>query len=248
MFSTILIGLLVTFVYYLLDSLLAFLIEYKFYMFGYLKLLLKLIRRQVIYFVMRSSRGVVVRRGVKRLHNQTASLLKMMTSNQHHQDGGNMTQGACRTFEFVRVRVAKKSQYKRMIMSSDLIDTHSEIQHNTDTGQRGTPRKRSGHRAVCNDQNLWIWGGFCPTYELSDVSEPEEDEANRNHNPNRSPVFSELWRFNLTTKRWSQLDYTGDAPLRTVASHNSKLTSLDLIFSSPLLFNFKWCCMVTGLL
>ena len=25
------------------------------------------------------------------------------------------------------------------------------------------PSKRSGHRAVCDDENLWTWGGYCPT-------------------------------------------------------------------------------------
>lgn len=24
------------------------------------------------------------------------------------------------------------------------------------------PSKRSGHRAVCNAESMWIWGGYCP--------------------------------------------------------------------------------------
>ena len=27
--------------------------------------------------------------------------------------------------------------------------------------------KRSGHRAVCDDENLWTWGGYCPKDEGS---------------------------------------------------------------------------------
>ena len=30
------------------------------------------------------------------------------------------------------------------------------------------PSKRSGHRAVCNDESMWIWGGYCPVDRPTD--------------------------------------------------------------------------------
>lgn len=52
------------------------------------------------------------------------------------------------------------------------------------------PRPRSGHRIVCNDSDLYCFGGFNPNV------------------PNNSTgrtlyLFQELWRFDLFTKKWS---------------------------------------------
>jgi hypothetical protein len=60
-------------------------------------------------------------------------------------------------FQFHRVKV----QTKRESFSDDRL-------------MFGIPKKRSGHRAVCNDQYLYIWGGYCPLYELNIDDENEQ--------------------------------------------------------------------------
>lgn len=42
------------------------------------------------------------------------------------------------------------------------------------------PSKRSGHRAVCDDENLWTWGGFCPTPGDQEESNPMLPEVMTN--------------------------------------------------------------------
>ena len=46
---------------------------------------------------------------------------------------------------------------------------------------QNAPSKRSGHRAVCNNDSMWIWGGFCP------VEGPTENNAEP-----RFPLFKEV--------------------------------------------------------
>ncbi|UJR21517.1 hypothetical protein I4U23_024602 [Adineta vaga] len=65
------------------------------------------------------------------------------------------------------------------------------------------PHARSGHRAVATDSDVWIWGGYFPT-----------------NNPERSPMFAELWRFNYALRRWTLEPTTGDVPNSTLASHS----------------------------
>lgn len=54
----------------------------------------------------------------------------------------------------------------------------------------GIPTKRSGHRAVCDEGNLWIWGGFCPTNEFD--NEENDDDDNENE---KSPLYPEVCLF-----------------------------------------------------
>lgn len=53
------------------------------------------------------------------------------------------------------------------------------------------PKARSGHRIVCNDTNIYCFGGY---------------------NPSATPIrmrtqylFQEMWQYNLMTKRWRQV-------------------------------------------
>lgn len=53
------------------------------------------------------------------------------------------------------------------------------------------PKPRSGHRIVCNDTNIYCFGGY---------------------NPSATPIrmrtqylFQEMWQYNLMTKRWRQV-------------------------------------------
>ncbi|KAK0178737.1 hypothetical protein PV327_007600 [Microctonus hyperodae] len=57
------------------------------------------------------------------------------------------------------------------------------------------PKARSGHRIVCDSSNLYSYGGYNPSLEY----EPDDSEEQR------SPLFKELWRFNLTTRQWKIL-------------------------------------------
>lgn len=74
--------------------------------------------------------------------------------------------GAIKLFEFKRIKPMTKS--KRAALGID------ESQ-----GKYGVPTKRSGHRAVCNEDNLWIWGGYCPIEELNDEDDEVEDDVER---------------------------------------------------------------------
>ena len=64
-----------------------------------------------------------------------------------------------RLFEFVRVKPMKKAVFDQ----------------NSGSNNYKVPKKRSGHRAVCNEDNLWIWGGYCPLEEQSDSDDNETE-------------------------------------------------------------------------
>lgn len=127
-----------------------------------------------------------------------------------------------RMFEFVRIR-SVKSHEARLLKQSIGNEAHKNEPSSSPENlsnmslnvHYGIPTKRSGHRAVCNTENLWIWGGFCPIREL--------DDEERNSETDRSPLFPELWRFNFSTRRWTLLDTSGDIPHKFVASHSTIL-------------------------
>ncbi|XP_011307343.1 kelch domain-containing protein 10 homolog [Fopius arisanus] len=61
------------------------------------------------------------------------------------------------------------------------------------------PRARSGHRIVCDDKYMYSIGGFNPCVPEHDA-EMSEDEVWKTSRP----LFKELWRFNLSTKKWQR--------------------------------------------
>lgn len=61
-----------------------------------------------------------------------------------------------------------------------------------------TPLPRSGHRIVCNDQNFYCYGGYNPMLE--------ENELNDGVWSRTRPLFKEVWKFNLHSKRWTKLN------------------------------------------
>ncbi|XP_064486479.1 kelch domain-containing protein 10-like [Ornithodoros turicata] len=69
------------------------------------------------------------------------------------------------------------------------------------------PKPRSGHRIVASGGNVYAFGGYNP--------ENEGDDPN-------SFLFKELWHFNTDSKRWTNLDMTGDIPSE-LASHAALL-------------------------
>lgn len=95
--------------------------------------------------------------------------------------------GGVKLFEFTRLRCMKRAARTAILPSSFADSNH----------QFGVPKKRSGHRAVCNDENLWIWGGYCPVEEMSDDEWDTEDgnlDANGDDgNTPRSPLFPQVF-------------------------------------------------------
>lgn len=71
-----------------------------------------------------------------------------------------------------------------------------------DSGINMYPRPRSGHRIVCNDTDLFCFGGFNP------VARTEN-----------SMMFQEFWRFNTLTKKWKLVFGTHDELPQELASH-----------------------------
>lgn len=57
-------------------------------------------------------------------------------------------------FEYFRIRC------KNLKTDNKLLKPEEHMKYQVIT-------KRSGHRAVCDDENLWTWGGYCPKDEGS---------------------------------------------------------------------------------
>lgn len=98
----------------------------------------------------------------------------------------NETTGT-KMFEFTRVRCMKRAARSAILPNALPMNQ-----------QFGVPKKRSGHRAVCNEENLWIWGGYCPVDEMSDDEWDLEDGSldnstnNEDGNTTRSPLYPQV--------------------------------------------------------
>ena len=203
MIYSILIGFFCIVFYFLLDILLTKIIDYKIYLFNLIRFAFIYAKQRIVLLVMRN-----------RLFKRLRTSENMLPSTQVNSNGSvsDPDLGSFKMFEFVRIRITKKSEYSRLVDGSDLIEQGEHV-------KSGVPKKRSGHRCVCNQENLWIWGGYCPIEELSDNDNEDDDE----NAPSPSCIFPELWKFNFSTKRWSLLRTTGDVPTKTVASHGAVL-------------------------
>lgn len=137
-----------------------------------------------------------------------------------------MNDTGTKMFEFARIKCLKRAA--RLAIMQEMPSSQQQIFQQQQ--QYGVPKKRSGHRAVCNDENLWIWGGYCPVEEMSedewdmedgsmDNSANANDDNDNDAQTERSPLFPQLWRFNFATRIWTLLKTTGDVPSKTVASH-----------------------------
>ncbi|XP_011691613.1 PREDICTED: kelch domain-containing protein 10 homolog [Wasmannia auropunctata] len=62
------------------------------------------------------------------------------------------------------------------------------------------PKARSGHRIACDHRNLYSYGGFNPC-----ISDNDPDMRDDQTWIASKPLFKELWRYNLVTKRWKRL-------------------------------------------
>ncbi|RUS87432.1 hypothetical protein EGW08_004807 [Elysia chlorotica] len=75
------------------------------------------------------------------------------------------------------------------------------------------PIGRSGHRVVVSEDSIYSLGGFNPAVcglpDNRPIHEPDERGL---------PLFQELWRFNISSRRWQMLDDFQSVP-PTIASH-----------------------------
>ena len=74
------------------------------------------------------------------------------------------------------------------------------------------PKARSGHRVVCDEKNLYSFGGYNPfVHNDSDTTEDPVWEENR-------PLFKELWKYNFASKIWKRLSCRGAIPNELASS------------------------------
>ena len=98
------------------------------------------------------------------IRNSTRILMEMAEDNSpcdlNGQDESNLKieeTGGRKLFEFIRVR-CKNLKTDNKLLSPDPTMNYE------------VPTKRSGHRAACDDENLWIWGGYCPIEVTAPIS------------------------------------------------------------------------------
>lgn len=75
------------------------------------------------------------------------------------------------------------------------------------------PRGRSGHRVVCDSENLYSFGGYNPGIP--------DDDPEMSIDPNwtaSKPLFKEIWKFNFVTRRWKRLPTHRDMPNEVASS------------------------------
>ena len=98
--------------------------------------------------------------------------------------------GDFKMFEVVRIRCAKKD-FKVNSTSDEQEANTQEVQDEDEDANNftfGVPTKRSGHRAVCNEESLYIWGGYCPIDEQRTPTRVDD-----NNEPQQlSPLFPEV--------------------------------------------------------
>jgi hypothetical protein len=138
----------------------------------------KRVVRVVMYRIKRSLNSSRNKRRASKMDEETKS------------DNGNL-----KIFEVVRIRCARKdfklnanpNQESNFQQGQDEDEHQNEEQNNYTFG---VPSKRSGHRAVCNEENLYIWGGYCPRGEQDHLTRDDENDEDEI----LSPLFPEVIR------------------------------------------------------
>ncbi|XP_054278630.1 kelch domain-containing protein 10-like [Macrosteles quadrilineatus] len=64
------------------------------------------------------------------------------------------------------------------------------------------PKPRSGHRIVCDNVNVYSFGGYNPSLSACD----ESDLLSDNVWSDSKPLFKELWKYNIATGIWTKMD------------------------------------------
>lgn len=92
------------------------------------------------------------------------------------------------------------------------------------------PRPRSGHRIVCDDVNIYCFGGYNPVLPLNSIQRVDPTWS-----PHR-PLFKELWSYCIATRKWKQHKVVQNMP-EELASNAMCMNGRYLMVSS---FNFYY--------
>lgn len=76
------------------------------------------------------------------------------------------------------------------------------------------PFPRSGHRIVCDDKNLYSFGGYNPLLPGNEEDTRDDDDFS----VNSYPLFKELWKFNFATKRWTRYNSRHSLPMELASN------------------------------
>ncbi|XP_038054310.1 kelch domain-containing protein 10-like isoform X2 [Patiria miniata] len=79
---------------------------------------------------------------------------------------------------------------------------------NFDPRKPNRPCARSGHAAVADGNNLYIFGGYNPDLETL------QDYFGRNEELLLFPLFQEIWRYNFDTSMWKRMPTRGRMPMQ----------------------------------
>ena len=113
---------------------------------------------------------------ILKLFEQILRALKMLDEETETQILDN---DSFKMFEFFRIRNSNSKRDNKIVEGLNDTD-NTKTQNKDEIRLYRVPKKRSGHRAVCDDENLWIWGGYSP-YENEDTD-----------NERTSPMLSEV--------------------------------------------------------
>ena len=133
-----------------------------------MQIILTILIALVVFLLTKYQKHILknIKKLFRRLLQKKMSNLGNDTTNQPVSNGEQTNE---KFFQFHRVKV----QTKRESFSNDRLVF-------------GIPKKRSGHRAVCDDEYLYIWGGYCPFYELN-IDDDEDEQT--------LPLFPEVCEF-----------------------------------------------------
>lgn len=123
------------------------------------------------------------------------------------------------------------------------IFIYEKVEANNKLNKR-IPLPRSGHRIVCDTKNLYSFGGYNPSVL---------NEEARNHDElsvHSFPLFQELWKFNLASKKWVR--FNGRESLPQELASNAVIRHGDCLMvmymsSGKLLFNLPQDVFIVGL-
>ena len=73
------------------------------------------------------------------------------------------------------------------------------------------PKPRSGHRIVCDDKNMYSFGGYNPNFpNAGTLTDPVLVGS--------FPLLQELWKLNFATKRWTRFKNNDTLPMELASN------------------------------
>ncbi|XP_059614073.1 kelch domain-containing protein 10 homolog [Phlebotomus argentipes] len=92
------------------------------------------------------------------------------------------------------------------------------------------PKPRSGHRIVCNDREIYCFGGFNP--DIPSNTGPYRDVS----------MFQELWRFDTLTLEWELIFGPGEQMPAELASHAMLMLGNSILIFGGTCYPFGMSC------